>query len=233
MEFDPAWIVHEDHGLLVVSKPAGLLTHATADKARENLVDLLRQARPDLDGLTLQHRLDRETSGLLLFTFGAEVRAGIAHQFADRSVAKTYLCWVRGKRLAARWSVEAPLTESSGRVRVGPGNLARTDFALVRRQGPYCLLQASPLTGRKHQIRAHLAHRGLPIVGDSLFGGEPWARLLLHAHRLEITHPLTGVRHHWEAEPGNDFRSPGLGLADRNQEREGEPGPRFRNLTEH
>lgn len=206
--FEPHWILFEAQGLLVVHKPSGLLTHASADRSRENLVDMLRALRPDLSALTLQHRLDRETSGLLLFTTSDETRAGVARQFAEREVGKEYLCWVRGKKLPAAWTVEAPLQERSGRVRVGPGKPAYTDFALRRRRGPYCLLAAMPGTGRKHQIRAHLAHRGLPIVGDALFGGEPAARLLLHAYSLEITHPLNGQRLRWIAEPGADFEPP-------------------------
>jgi len=208
--FEADWVVYESQGLLVIHKPAGLLTHATADRTRENLVDLLREARPDLSELTLQHRLDRETSGLLLFTTSDQTRAGVARQFAEREVGKQYLCWVRGKKLPAAWTVEAPLRERSGRVQVGPGQSARTDFCLTRRQGPYCLLTATPHTGRKHQIRAHLAHRGLPILGDALFGGEPAARLLLHAHKLEIRHPISEERLRWSAEPGPDFAPPRL-----------------------
>ena len=208
MRWDPSWIVHEGQGLLVVNKPAGLLTHATADKARDNLVDLLRTHRPDLTAMTLQHRLDRETSGLILLTTSDETRAGIAQQFAERLVDKEYLCWVRGKRLDQSWTVDAPLQERSGRMKVGPGQEARTDFSLQRRQGSYCLLLAMPRTGRKHQIRAHLAHRRLPIVGDALFGGEPASRLMLHAYRLEIGHPVSGQRMQWTAEPSSDFQPP-------------------------
>jgi 23S rRNA pseudouridine1911/1915/1917 synthase len=206
--FQPDWIVEEGDELLVVSKPAGLLSHPSADKTRDNLIDLLREARPDLVGLTLQHRLDKETSGLLLLTVGDRLRAGVAQRFADRQVRKEYLCWVRGKRLASSWSVQAPLTQRSGRVSVGPGQEAHTDFSLIRRAGPYCLLLAMPRTGRKHQIRAHLAHQGLPIVGDVLFGGEPASRLLLHAHRLELAHPQNGQLLRWAAEPGDDFHPP-------------------------
>lgn len=209
--FHAEWVVAEGDGYLVVCKPAGLLTHAGADKTRANLVDLLRKARPDLEGLTLQHRLDKETSGLLLFTVGDQLRAGVAQSFAERQVKKEYLCWVRGKRLASSWSVNAPLTQKSGRVSVGPGQEAHTDFSLLRRDGPYCLVLAVPRTGRKHQIRAHLAHRGLPIIGDDLFGGEPASRLLLHAHCLELPHPETGALLRWTAEPGDDFNPVGLG----------------------
>ncbi len=197
--FKMEWLITEVDGLLVVHKPAGLLTHATADRSRENLVDLLRQARPDLNQLTLQHRLDRETSGVILFTTSVEMRAPVAQQFENRQVEKEYLCWVQGKRLESSWSVEASLQQRSGRVRVGPGQAARTDFRLLRREGSYCLLQARPLTGRKHQIRAHLAHRGLPIVGDELFGGEEASRLMLHAHRLTLTLPGSGKNVTFEA----------------------------------
>lgn len=147
-------------------------------------MDLLRQARPELKGLTLQHRLDLETSGLILFTIGDSLRAAVAQKFAQGEIKKEYLCWVRGKKLAKRWTVEVPLGERSGRVYLGEGKSARTDFLLLKRVGPYCLLKALPLTGRKHQIRAHLAHAKLPILGDVLFGGESSHRLLLHASSL-------------------------------------------------
>lgn len=206
--FQPRWVVHEDSELLLVAKPAGLLTHASADKSRLNLVDLLRQARPELSGLTLQHRLDRETSGLLLFTLGDALRAPVAQACAQRQVHKEYLCWVRGKRLNASWTVQAPLQQRSGRVSVGPGQEACTEFTLLRRQGSYCLLQARPLSGRKHQIRVHLAHQRLPIVGDTLYGGEPADRLLLHAHRLELDLPGHGGLRSWTAPPEADFTPP-------------------------
>lgn len=206
LEFNPEWIIAESDGLLIVHKLAGLLTHATADRSRENLVDLLRRARPDLTELTLQHRLDRETSGVILFTTSVEMRAPVAQLFENRRVEKEYLCWVQGKRLESSWSVEATLQQRSGRVRVGPGQAARTDFRLLKREGSYCLLQACPLTGRKHQIRAHLAHRGLPIVGDELFGGPPSHRLLLHAHRLSLVHPRTEKIVTFEDQPDEDFQ---------------------------
>ena len=203
---DPRWILEDRDGLLVVSKPSGLLTHATADKSRKNLVDLVRAERPDGSELTLQHRLDRETSGLVLFTTEVATRAVVAQQFEQRRVHKQYLCWIRGKRLDSTWSVEAPLTERSGRVKVGPGKPSRTDFRLVRRQGEFCLLEARPVTGRKHQIRAHLAHLGLPILGDRLFGGEEASRLLLHAYRLSLSHPALGGDRMFTAEPDTEFR---------------------------
>lgn len=204
--FSRSWIVEEEGGLLVVSKPSGLLTHATADKSRPNLVDLLRQARPDLTELTLQHRLDRETSGLVLFTTEQAIRAGVAQQFENRQVEKEYLCWVIGKKLERSWSVRASLGQRSGRVHVGPGQSAHTDFELVRRQGPYCLLRVRPITGRKHQIRAHLAHCGLPIVGDSLFKGAPASRLFLHAHTLCLRHPQNQQLRTFQAPPGVNFQ---------------------------
>ena len=203
--FDQHWIVAESDGLLAVRKPHGLLTHATADKSRQNLVDLLRQARADLSDLTLHHRLDKETSGLVLFSTSREVRVSVAQQFEARQVEKEYLCWVQGKRLDSHWVEEAPLRDRSGRVSVGPGQSARTEFQLLQRRGGYCLLSAKPTTGRKHQIRAHLAHRGLPIVGDTLFGGEAHPRLLLHAFRLQLEHPVKGETLHLKAEPDQSF----------------------------
>lgn len=206
--FDPAWIVEESSDWLVVNKPAGLLTHAGADKSRLNLIDLLRQARPELIGLTLQHRLDKETSGLLLLTIGKELRALVAQMFAAHQVEKKYLCWVRGQRLPKSFVVNLPLAEHRGRVYVGPGKDALTEFELCRRQGEYCLLWARPKTGRKHQIRAHLAHRGWPILGDLLFGGLKHPRLLLHAQGLQLRCPDRGLHLSWTADPGPDFCPP-------------------------
>ena len=204
--FDPSWIVEERDGLLVVNKPSGLLSHASADKSRDNLVDLVRASREEGSELTLQHRLDRDTSGLVLFTTEASTRVIVAQQFEARNVCKEYLCWVKGQRLQSSWSIEAPLTERSGRVKVGPGKPSRTDFRLLRRQGEYCLLEARPVTGRKHQIRAHLAHLGLPIIGDTLFGGAEASRLMLHAYRLSLSHPAIGGERSFEADPGPKFR---------------------------
>lgn len=203
--FDQDWIVAENDGLLAVRKPHGLLTHATADKSRQNLVELLRQARADLRELTLHHRLDKETSGLVLFSTSRQVRVGLAQQFDARQMEKEYLCWVKGKRLDSQWVEEASLRERSGRVSVGPGQFARTEFQLLQRRGGYCLLSAKPKTGRKHQIRAHLAHRGMPIVGDTLFGGESHPRLLLHAYRLRLLHPATGETLFLQADPDPSF----------------------------
>lgn len=204
--FDPSWVLEDRDGLLVVSKPSGLLTHASADKSRVNLVDLVRASRAEGSELTLQHRLDRDTSGLVLFTTEVYARVIVAQQFEARNVRKEYLCWVRGKRLESSWSVDAPLTERSGRVKVGPGKPSQTDFRLLRRHGEYCLLEARPVTGRKHQIRAHLAHLGLPIIGDTLFGGFEASRLMLHAYRLTLSHPELGGERSFLAEPGTDFR---------------------------
>ncbi len=204
--FDPSWIVGERNGLLVINKPAGLLTHASADKSRINLVDLVRTSLPEGSELTLQHRLDRETSGLILFSTEVSTRAVVAQQFESRKVGKEYLCWVKGQRLQSSWSVEAPLTERSGRVKVGPGKPSQTNFRLLRRQGEYCLVEARPVTGRKHQIRAHLAHLGLPIIGDTLFGGSEASRLMLHAYRLSLSHPDLGGEQSFTAEPGPEFQ---------------------------
>jgi 23S rRNA pseudouridine1911/1915/1917 synthase len=215
-------IVYRDACLIVVSKPPGLPTHATADRGRPHLVGHL-QARLAAQGrgtyLAVHQRLDRDTSGLVLFATDPAANPGLARAFASRKVEKSYLALTaRPARLpsAAGFRVTAPLAsgKGGGRVRVGDGSTvpAETDVT-VREVLPHALLvEARPGTGRKHQIRAHLAHAGLPILGDARYGptlpphqAPPVPRLMLHAWRLSLPHPLDGHRLLLESPLPDDF----------------------------
>jgi 23S rRNA pseudouridine1911/1915/1917 synthase len=192
-------IVHEDDALLVIDKPPGLLTVATETErldtafARLNSHLAARGGRP-----FVIHRLDRDTSGLLLFARSAAVRDALQKNWD--AVTKTYLAVVEGRPRPHEGVVENFLTEGRDlRVRVTrPGGRARraaTRYRVVGGRGRYTLVEVGLETGRKHQIRVHLAGLGCPVIGDPLYGaaGDPAGRLGLHAWRLALEHPTTGA----------------------------------------
>jgi len=177
---NPFLILHEDADLLVVNKPAGLVCHPTKPDGRSSLISRIRgYLGPDATP-RLVNRLDRETSGVVLVAKTAEVAGELGKLFAGRGVKKEYLAIVRGHVRVETGVIDAPLGKDEGSAVaikdcVRPdGAPARTEFAVVRRitraEGDFSLLRIKPLTGRKHQIRIHLAHAGHPIVGDKIYG---------------------------------------------------------------
>lgn len=196
-------ILFEDADLIAVDKPPGLPTVPTADPARPSLVRQLEaelRERGFRGTLGVHQRLDRDTSGVVMFTKTPEANPGLARQFAAGEVRKTYLALVARPRRTLReaWSVESRI----GRVGKGRmasvatgGQPARTDFRLVGRWPLALLVEARPRTGRTHQIRVHLAESGLPVLGDAVYGGVSRGaeRSLLHAAVLELRHPVTGA----------------------------------------
>jgi 23S rRNA pseudouridine1911/1915/1917 synthase len=214
-------VVHDDGELLVVDKPAGLPVHPTARYSANTFTSLARLRFPERK-VDPGHRLDRETSGLLACGSAPEVTRLLKRDFAHARVAKTYLALALGAPRGDRFTVDAPLAltgASAVRVRMhvdAAGLPSATDFeVLERRRAPdgaeVTLLACRPRTGRQHQIRAHLHHAGLPMVGDKIYGpdeeifdrftrhamtDEDRARLrlprhALHAWRLELPHPRT------------------------------------------
>ena len=179
---DASRILHEDAALIAVDKPPRLPTVATADPRRAHLVGLLERL-VGAGGLAVHQRLDQDTSGVVLFVKDPAANAGVAAQFAAHTVQKTYLALtVRPARLPApRWRAES--------------GTAVTDFVLVEALPRGLLVEAHPRTGRKHQIRIHLAEAGMPILGDARYGGGAAAapRVMLHASRLRLLHPLSGA----------------------------------------
>jgi 23S rRNA pseudouridine1911/1915/1917 synthase len=211
----PIPIVFEDAWVLAVDKPAGLATQGTWATDRHDLLALLKTQRPDLK-LFLHHRLDQGTSGLLVLAKDPKANKGLATAFAGRDLEKLYLARI-SEPLAA-CTVEAPI----GRLRgADPGRFgcagdllepksARTDFRPATAEEtaglvPGHWLVARIHTGRTHQIRVHLAHLSRPILGDTLYGGEPSDRLWLHAWRLNLKHPVSGEDLRLEA-PAERFR---------------------------
>ncbi len=189
-------LVHEDEAILVIVKPAGLLTIAT-DRERERtayrlLWDYLaaKRERP-----FIVHRLDRETSGLLVFAKSEEAKRALQTQFEARSVERIYLALVEGRPPRERGTLESRLAEDRMlRVRSAErGRLAITHYRVLRSRRESSLLELRLGTGRRHQIRVQLAEAGWPIVGDVTHEGPRGSsgRLCLHATRLGFVHPVT------------------------------------------
>lgn len=188
-------ILFEDEHLLVVNKPAGLNTHAPAPYAGEGLYEWLRSREPRWASLAIIHRLDKETSGVLVFSKTPEANRSLTAQFAQHRIRKIY-------RLLTDRAVSPPaFAVVSALVRVGDkyesrpaqagAEVAETRFRVIGSQDKQVLVEAQPVTGRTHQIRVQAAERGFPILGDGRYGGTPAARLCLHAAEITLQHPAT------------------------------------------
>ena len=213
-------VLFQDDSVLAVDKPAGLPMHTTAKFWRNTLTALLRERFPD-QRMEVAHRIDRETSGVVLVARGPEVASFLTQAFARRAVDKTYLALVKGSP-PDEGAIDLPikLLDTPTHVMMGPardGLPALTRFRVVRRFAEHALCEASPETGRQHQIRVHFAAVGHPIVGDKLYGAgealfmraceeelsapelpsdllaafDGLPRHALHAHRLTFPHPRT------------------------------------------
>lgn len=198
-------ILFEDEFLIVINKPEGLLTHAKNKYWEEATVaSALRQhcrwptlrfpgSLPELRR-GLVHRLDRQTSGVMVVAKDHAVQQALQEQFAKRSVDKVYLAATKSRTsLPDEGLIDKPLIRARGHKNhftvSQQGRLAQTYFKIKRTTGDYHLLELRPKTGRTHQLRVHLASVHHPIVGDMLYGGEPAERLMLHALNLEFRHP--------------------------------------------
>jgi RluA family pseudouridine synthase len=210
-------VVYEDEDLLAVNKPAGLPTQAGQDPRRANLYALLQESRKEK--LFLHHRLDKDTSGVLLLGRHPRANKGLTDLFREHRLTKIY--WALAKKPANEdvdaFTVKDHLAPVRGsnkqlmrmvRVKSG-GRFAETHFRRLNSLARADLWEARPLTGRTHQIRVHLAGTGRPIWGDFLYGGKSSEvpRLLLHARSLELAHPVTGKPLKIEAPLPADFSS--------------------------
>jgi 23S rRNA pseudouridine1911/1915/1917 synthase len=202
-ELTPAAVLYRDEWLVAVAKPAGLPTHATADRSRPSLVAHVERFLAESGGpgaVAVHQRLDRDTSGVVLFASSPAANAGLARAFDGHEVEKVYLALTaRPNRLPpAAFVVDAPLAAGGPArrpVRAGGEGArpARTEVAVRETLPGALLVEARPLTGRRHQVRVHLSHAGLPILGDPFYGDASAApRLMLHAARLVLRHPVTG-----------------------------------------
>jgi 23S rRNA pseudouridine955/2504/2580 synthase len=200
-------VVLEDDSLLVVDKPAGIAVHGGSGISF-GVIERLRSARPQARFLELAHRLDRDTSGLLILAKRRAALVALHAALREGRVRKRYLVLVKGNWRDDKRNVNLPLRKSltqSGERRVSvdrAGREAVTVFRRVRALPGHTLLEAELMTGRTHQIRVHLAHLGFPILGDDKYGDfernravakRGLKRMFLHAARLEFQHPITGV----------------------------------------
>lgn len=214
----PPCVLFEDDHLLVVNKPAGLNTHSPSRFSGEGLYEWLRHREPRWANLAIIHRLDKDTSGLILFTKTPLANRSLTEQFTDRSVKKKYLLLtdreVPDKKLAVKTALVRAGDKYLSRPIAAGAEVAETFFSPVEQShviGPGRLVEAEPLTGRTHQIRVHAADRGFPILGDNRYGGTPAPRLYLHAAELTVRHPVWGHRVSFAAPP--DFQlEPGFAL---------------------
>lgn len=208
----PLRIAYEDASMLIVDKPAGMVVHPSAGHDRGTLVHALvgrarAQGQPlgSIAGVErpgIVHRLDKDTSGLLLVAKSDAAQASLMAQFGDRSIDKEYLALVHGEPPAPRGRIEAPVgRDPRNRQRmavVSGGREAVTEYHVIGEGGGYTLLALHPRTGRTHQIRAHLAYLHLPIAGDLRYGGGigpgELHRQFLHASRIALNRPMDDRR---------------------------------------
>ncbi len=200
----PLSILYEDDDLLVVDKPAGLTVHPAPGHSSHTLVNAILSHFPNLadvgDSLRpgIVHRLDKDTSGVMLVAKNRVAQQNLSEQFKAHSVAKAYLVLVKGHLTPEQGIIEAPMgRDPRNRKRmavVAEGREARTEYRVLEYIGNYTLLEVMPETGRTHQIRVHLSAIGYPVVGDKVYGVKSayLSRQFLHATRLGFTLPSTG-----------------------------------------
>jgi 23S rRNA pseudouridine1911/1915/1917 synthase len=212
----PLAIVYEDADLLVIDKPAGMPVHPGPGHERATVVNAVLAHCPDLPGISdslrpgIVHRLDKDTSGLLIIAKTDAAQLRLSEAMAARSMRKQYLALVRG-RPPERGTIDAPLdrdpTERKRMAIIASGRAARTHFRTVGTVGADTLVLARLETGRTHQIRVHFTGIGHPVIGDTVYGApsDLVARQWLHSWRLGFAHPRTGAWLNLEAPPPEDL----------------------------
>jgi len=224
---EPFTVLFEDEHVLLVDKAAGCLVHDNERMQGNTLASLADERFGPLPALRgeyrpgIVHRLDRETSGVMVLARRERAMRRLLDAFAARRVSKTYLALVHGEPETATFDVEDPLEPEPGHVdrqrvaRSDEGKPARTRFCVLESFGDFSLVECRPTTGRRHQIRVHLASRGHVIVDDRLYGsslreappGAPWpTRHMLHARALEFNHPFEEEPVRFEAPIPGDLR---------------------------
>jgi 23S rRNA pseudouridine1911/1915/1917 synthase len=221
----PLAVLWENDDVMVIDKPAGLVVHPSAGHWSGTLVSAVLAYAPEVRGSGeadrpgIVHRLDKDTSGLILVAKNDPAQRALQAAFADRTVEKTYLALVIGRPPSPEGRIEAPIgRDPSHRQRMAVVSLSRgreavTLFRTARQFAEHTLLEARPLTGRTHQIRVHLAFIGCPVAGDPVYGRRhthapvDLPRQMLHAWRLKITLPGESLPRLFEASLPEDFRA--------------------------
>jgi len=206
-------ILYEDDDVIVVNKPSGLLTHAKGGLSDEPTVaEIIRPKTSfatDTDRPGIVHRLDRDTSGLLIIAKNSESAAHLQRQFAERTAKKTYTAITDGKPKLNAAKIDLPIgrnPSAPSTFRIDPnGKPAQTTYHVLAENNIQSLVELKPTTGRTHQLRVHLAHLNTPILGDRVYGKSSDCRMMLHAQKLEITLP-SGERKVFEAAVPDEFK---------------------------
>jgi len=211
----PLEILYEDDALAIINKPAGLVVHPGSGNWQGTLLNALLAHAPALAAIPragIVHRLDKDTSGLLVVAKTLEAQADLVRQLQDRTVRREYLAVARG-RVARSGRVDAPIGRhpvQRTRMAVSArGKPAVTHYEVLERYPQATLLRCRLESGRTHQIRVHLASLGHPLVGDATYGRRgtiAFPRQALHAERLALRHPVTGKSMQWESAPPVDLR---------------------------
>lgn len=197
---DAPQVIHADHEILVVGKPAGLLSVPGRGEGKDDcLINRLRGAFPTV---LLVHRLDQDTSGVMVFGLTPHAQRTLAKQFEERKVKKTYVARLSGRLEPKTGTVDLPLivdwpNRPRQKVDHDQGRPALTEWRVIRASDAETRVRLFPLTGRSHQLRVHMAETGHPILGDPLYATGAAAdhlRLMLHAESLRLRHPDSGVQ---------------------------------------
>ena len=209
-------VVAEDDALIVVDKPAGLVVHPGAGNWAGTLANALLHHAPQLAGVPragIVHRLDKDTSGLMVVAKTLAAHTSLVRQLQARTVRREYLALAAGD-IARGDTVDAPIgrhpTRRTTMAVVASGKSARTHFDVLERFGGATFIRCRLETGRTHQIRVHLASLGHPLVGDPAYGRKTpiaFPRQALHAARLALVHPFTGTEAAWDSPLPHDFLS--------------------------
>jgi 23S rRNA pseudouridine1911/1915/1917 synthase len=216
----PVPVSFEDEFLLVVDKPAGLVVHPGAGNQSGTLANALLDRGiaggedPDRPGIV--HRLDRDTSGLMVVAKGEPAYSKLVEMMAGRRVRRCYRAVVVGEDLPETGTVDSPVgrdPDNPTLMAAGVGRPAVTHFEVLREESGHAMLRVRLETGRTHQIRVHLAAIGYPVYADPLYGtAVPGRRLWLHAERLSFEHPVTGEHLSFESPIPEDLREAALAL---------------------
>jgi 23S rRNA pseudouridine1911/1915/1917 synthase len=213
----PLDIIFEDDDIMVINKQAGLVVHPACGHESGTLLNALSGYAKGRFSPLLVHRLDKDTSGIMVVAKTEKAKNSLVKQFQKRSIKKTYYTIVKGEIRERKGRIEAPLGRSSQdrkRIVVGPlsSKNAVTVFEIVKRNKKYSFLKVFPLTGRTHQIRSHLKYIGHPVVGDAFYGGpvkiddKVFKRQMLHAYSISFTHPSTSRRLQFTADIPEDMK---------------------------
>src|SRR3989338_284491 len=220
-------IIYEDEAMLVINKPAGLVVNRseTSTYTLQDWIETrvhsrgVRNSHPGSEFRSgIVHRLDKETSGVLVIAKTPEVLVALQRQFKERRVVKTYVALVYGKLVPRQGVIAVPIGRNRrNRAKfavMSGGRPAETAYEVKRYYPEYTLVELKPTTGRTHQLRVHLNYFGHPVVGDERYAGakqrqvarQKWGQHLLHAQSLSLIHPVTGKQMKWQAELPAEFK---------------------------